>query len=152
MIVVNPVGAGGLTLSKLALANAAVADVLSGKKFYSQDKTLKTGTLQPIKCVHGAVKWSEVGPGYYTISLTTNFQITDVFMTCQNNYRQFVSIDWSSDYSNINICVEGSTSRAEMSTSPVRVITGTVTSLKTASFSLPNGLVDQWVEYEIFGN
>lgn len=152
MIVVNPVGAGGLTLSKLALANAAVADVLSGKKFYSQDKTLKTGTLQPIKCVHGAVKWSEVGPGYYTISLTTNFQITDVFMTCQNNYRQFVSIHWSSRYSNINQCVEGSTSSAEMSSSPGRVITVTGNSLKTASFSLPNGLVDQWVEYEIFGN
>lgn len=44
MIVINPVGAGGLPLSKLALANATSADVLSGKKFYSQDKTLKTGT------------------------------------------------------------------------------------------------------------
>ncbi|MCI8601397.1 MAG: hypothetical protein HFE45_07370 [Oscillospiraceae bacterium] len=45
MIVVNPVGAGGLTLSKLALANAVAANVLSGKKFYSGDKVLKTGTL-----------------------------------------------------------------------------------------------------------
>ena len=79
MIVINPFVGGGLSKTKLALANAAVADVLSGKKFYSQDKTLKTGTLQPIKCVYGAVKWSEVGSGYYTISLTTNFQITDVF-------------------------------------------------------------------------
>ena len=45
MIVVNPTMGGGLSSAKLALANAAVADVLSGKKFYSGDKVLKTGAL-----------------------------------------------------------------------------------------------------------
>lgn len=45
MIVVNPIMGGGLSSAKLALANAAVADVLSGKMFYSGDKVLKTGAL-----------------------------------------------------------------------------------------------------------
>lgn len=36
---------GGLSNSKLALANTNPEDVISGKKFYSGDKTLKTGTL-----------------------------------------------------------------------------------------------------------
>lgn len=36
---------GGLSNGKLALANAALAEVLSGKTFYSGDKTLKTGTM-----------------------------------------------------------------------------------------------------------
>lgn len=36
---------GGLSKSKLALANAALDDVLSGKTFYAGDKSLKTGTM-----------------------------------------------------------------------------------------------------------
>ena len=46
MIVVNPTG-GGLSNGKLAQATATPADVLSGKKFYAGDDTLKTGTLVP---------------------------------------------------------------------------------------------------------
>lgn len=38
-------GGGGLTNSKLALADAQAADVRSGKKFYAGDKQIKTGTL-----------------------------------------------------------------------------------------------------------
>ena len=37
--------ATGLTNSKLALADASEGQVLSGKKFYAGDKTLKTGTM-----------------------------------------------------------------------------------------------------------
>lgn len=37
---------GGLTNLKLRLANANPNEVLSGKTFYSKDKTLKTGSMQ----------------------------------------------------------------------------------------------------------
>ena len=47
MDVINMIGGGGLSSSALALANAAEADVVSGKTFYAGDKTLKTGTLVP---------------------------------------------------------------------------------------------------------
>ena len=36
---------GGLTKSKLALADATAGDVLSGKKFYAGDKVIKTGSM-----------------------------------------------------------------------------------------------------------
>lgn len=36
---------GGLSNSKLELATAGTGDVLSGKKFYAGDKTLKTGSM-----------------------------------------------------------------------------------------------------------
>lgn len=36
---------GGLTNSKLAAADAATGDVLSGKKFYSGNKLIKTGSM-----------------------------------------------------------------------------------------------------------
>ncbi len=39
-----PYTPGGLSNSKLKLADAETGNVLKGKKFYSGDKTLKTGT------------------------------------------------------------------------------------------------------------
>lgn len=42
---INFKSGGGLSNSKLALATATTGDTLSGKTFYSGDKTLKTGTL-----------------------------------------------------------------------------------------------------------
>lgn len=36
---------GGLTKSKLLLADATAGDVLSGKKFYAGDKVIKTGSM-----------------------------------------------------------------------------------------------------------
>ena len=36
---------GGLTKSKLALADATTGDVLSGKKFYAGDKVIKAGSM-----------------------------------------------------------------------------------------------------------
>lgn len=36
---------GGLSKTKLALANAAESDVLSGKRFYARDKIIKEGSM-----------------------------------------------------------------------------------------------------------
>lgn len=44
---INFNGGGGLSLTKLALATADTGDVISGKKFYSGDKTIKTGAILP---------------------------------------------------------------------------------------------------------
>lgn len=42
---INFNGGGGLSGNKLSLATAETADVISGKKFYAGNKTIKTGTL-----------------------------------------------------------------------------------------------------------
>ena len=44
---INFNGGGGLSLTKLALATADTGDVISGKKFYSGDKSIKTGAILP---------------------------------------------------------------------------------------------------------
>ena len=44
---INFNGGGGLSIAKLALATADTGDVISGKKFYSGDKSLKTGAILP---------------------------------------------------------------------------------------------------------
>lgn len=43
-----PYTPGGLSNSKLKLADAVAGNVKSGKKFYAGDKTLKTGTWVPV--------------------------------------------------------------------------------------------------------
>lgn len=43
-----PYTPGGLSSSKLKLADAVAGNVKSGKKFYAGDKTLKTGTWVPV--------------------------------------------------------------------------------------------------------
>ena len=61
---INFNGGGGLSNTKLALATADTGDVISGKKFYSGDKTLKTGEILPRNTVgqNGTVGLSR----YYT--------------------------------------------------------------------------------------
>lgn len=54
-------GGGGLTNSKLALANAQAADVRSGKKFYAGDKQIKTGTLADVTQATPAITVSATG-------------------------------------------------------------------------------------------
>lgn len=44
---INFNGGGGLSNTKLALATADTGDVISGKKFYSGDKSLKEGSILP---------------------------------------------------------------------------------------------------------
>ena len=45
---IAPYTPGGLSNSKLKLADAVAGNVKSGKKFYAGDKTLKTGTWVPV--------------------------------------------------------------------------------------------------------
>ena len=61
---INFNGGGGLSNSKLALATADTGDVISGKKFYSGDKTLKTGEILPRNTVgqNGTVGISQYYP------------------------------------------------------------------------------------------
>lgn len=61
---INFNGGGGLSLTKLALATADTGDVIAGKKFYSGDKSLKTGSILPRNTVgqNGTVGLSQ----YYT--------------------------------------------------------------------------------------
>lgn len=58
---INFNGGGGLSIAKLALATADTGDVISGKKFYSGDKTIKTGAILPRNTVgeNGAVGLSQ---------------------------------------------------------------------------------------------
>lgn len=61
---INFNGGGGLSNSKLALATADTGDVISGKKFYSGDKSLKTGAILPRNTVgqNGTVGISQYFP------------------------------------------------------------------------------------------
>lgn len=101
---VNFKAGGGLSNSKLALANATAADVAEGKTFYAGNKTLKTGTLVPYKYATGTVrmplnKSPQVGDTVLTISGLSfrpfllvvrsyegaqNYPLWDRFLTCVN--------------------------------------------------------------------
>ena len=61
---INFNGGGGLSLTKLALATADTGDVIAGKKFYSGDKSLKTGSILPRNTVgqNGTVGISQYFP------------------------------------------------------------------------------------------
>lgn len=61
---INFNGGGGLSLTKLALATADTGDVISGKKFYSGDKSLKEGSILPRNTVgqNGTVGISQYFP------------------------------------------------------------------------------------------
>ena len=61
---INFNGGGGLSIAKLALATADTGDVISGKKFYSGDKSLKTGSILPRNTVgqNGTVGISQYFP------------------------------------------------------------------------------------------
>lgn len=61
---INFNGGGGLSIAKLALATADTGDVISGKKFYSGDKSLKEGSILPRNTVgeNGTVGISQYFP------------------------------------------------------------------------------------------
>lgn len=74
---INFNGGGGLSNSKLALATADTGDVISGKKFYSGDKSLKTGSILPRNTVgqNGAVGGSANWPSVPVTPVTRNTQV-----------------------------------------------------------------------------
>lgn len=74
---INFNGGGGLSLTKLALADADTGDVISGKKFYSGDKTIKTGSILPRNTVgkNGAVGISQYYPSAPVTPVAANTQI-----------------------------------------------------------------------------
>lgn len=61
---INFNGGGGLSIAKLALATADTGDVIAGKKFYSGDKSIKTGSILPRNTVgeNGTVGISQYFP------------------------------------------------------------------------------------------
>ena len=61
---INFNGGGGLSNTKLALATADTGDVIAGKKFYSGDKLIKTGSILPRNTVgqNGTVGLSQFLP------------------------------------------------------------------------------------------
>ena len=74
---INFNGGGGLSLTKLALADADTGDVISGKKFYSGDKTIKIGSILPRNTVgeNGAVGGSANWPSVPVTPVTRNTQV-----------------------------------------------------------------------------
>lgn len=74
---INFNGGGGLSFTKLALATADTGDVISGKKFYSGDKSLKTGAILPRNTVgkNGAVEISQYYPSVPVTPVAANTQI-----------------------------------------------------------------------------
>lgn len=72
---INFNGGGGLSNSKLALATADTGDVISGKKFYSGDKSLKTGAILPRNTV-GQNEAVGMDPAYPTVAITPVTQNT----------------------------------------------------------------------------
>lgn len=70
---INFKSGGGLSNSKLALANATAADVAEGKTFYAGNKTLKTGTLVPYKYARGSATWGSQG-GNSTVTVQLGFR------------------------------------------------------------------------------
>lgn len=86
---------GGLTTSKLALATAQAAEVLSGKTFYAGDKAIKTGsmpnrggwsaTATPVSAV-------TIPEGYHNGSGTVGCKVWD-----REKYLYFYSL-WQGGY------------------------------------------------------
>lgn len=83
---INFNGGGGLSNTKLALATADTRDVISGKKFYSGDKSLKTGSILPRNTVgeNGTVGISQYFPEVAVSKANSN-------NTQTNNNRDGVS-------------------------------------------------------------
>lgn len=94
---------GGLSKTKLALANATESDVLSGKRFYAKDKIIKEGKMPN----RGAVD-TTINPGSsYTVpagyhngngKVTAKRSYTTVYLGQQTEYWTPFTYDVKSNY------------------------------------------------------
>lgn len=99
-------GGGGLSASKLAQATAADTDVLTGKKYYAGDKTIKEGKMPN----RGAISESIYPGGSYTIpagyhngngKVTAKRSYTTVYLGQQTAYWTNFTYDVKSHYGSI---------------------------------------------------
>lgn len=99
-------GGGGLSASKLAQATAADTDVLTGKKYYAGDKTIKEGKMPN----RGAISESIYPGGSYTIpagyhngngKVTAKRSYTTVYLGQQTSYWTNFTYDVKSHYGSI---------------------------------------------------
>lgn len=99
-------GGGGLSASKLAQATAADTDVLTGKKYYAGDKTIKEGKMPN----RGAISESIYSGGSYTIpagyhngngKVTAKRSYTTVYLGQQTAYWTNFTYDVKSHYGSI---------------------------------------------------
>ena len=100
---VNFKSGGGLSNSRLALANATAADVAEGKTFYAGDETLKIGTLIPYKYATGTATWTNQSSGF-TVTVEVGFRPSMIAFYSQKSLSSRVNsiVGWAYNSSTSN--------------------------------------------------
>ena len=100
---INFKSGGGLSNSRLALANATAADVAEGKTFYAGNKTLKTGTLVPYKYATGTAAWTNQSSGF-TVTAEVGFRPSMIAFYSQKSLSSRVNsiVGWAYNSSTSN--------------------------------------------------
>lgn len=107
-------GGGGIGVSKLAATTALPADVVSGKTFYSKDKTLKTGTITDRAALTDAVNvgndgnylYARIPQGAYRTNQSTGYpEIRFPTSTAIANIPGGNNGAWNGTYSGSNVTI-----------------------------------------------
>lgn len=107
-------GGGGIGVSKLAATTALPADVVSGKTFYSKDKTLKTGTITDRAALTDAVNvgndgnylYARIPQGAYRTNRSTGYpEIRFPTSTAIANIPGGNNGAWNGTYSGSNVTI-----------------------------------------------
>lgn len=107
-------GGGGIGVSKLAATTALPADVVSGKTFYSKDKTLKTGTITDRAALTDAVNvgndgnylYARIPQGAYRTNQSTGYpEIRIPTSTAIANIPGGNNGAWNGTYSGSNVTI-----------------------------------------------
>ncbi len=96
MIVVNPLGNGGLSLTKLAKATASASDVILGKTFYAgANPLLRTGSLTPhyFNSFYKN-KYDAVDSNYHYCTYTVYNSFTPSLVICMIGYVGQGNVVW----------------------------------------------------------